>query len=143
MNAGEGLYGGDGNDTISGREGRDLLQGDDGNDKLLGGADDDALVGGEGNDILSGGAGNDQFLFFMNINDHTGSDFITDFKINSTSQDDVIGIIGHATIDTFEEVLAAADQVGLDVRIDLGQLQYITIKTTDLNSLTSDDFLFV
>jgi Ca2+-binding RTX toxin-like protein len=47
---GETLYGSDGNDVIDGRAGSDVLLGGDG---------DDTLKGGAGNDILFGGAGND------------------------------------------------------------------------------------
>jgi Ca2+-binding RTX toxin-like protein len=135
------LSGGDGNDTISGRNGKDLLQGEGGDDRLFGGADDDALLGGEGNDLLTGGLGNNQFVFLMS-NGNTGSDFITDFDAGQ-GVGDVIRIVSHATIDTFNEVLAAADQVGNDVRIDLGQLQFITVENVNINTLVADDFLFL
>ena len=47
------IFGGDGNDTLSGGAG---------NDTLGGGAGNDTLNGGTGYDILSGGAGNDQIF---------------------------------------------------------------------------------
>ena len=55
------LFGGAGNDTLSGGSGNDLLSGDAGNDTLFGGAGNDTLLGGAGDDVMTGGAGNDHF----------------------------------------------------------------------------------
>src|SRR5215831_8409656 len=54
------LFGGAGNDTITGGSGADQLFGQSGNDTLLGKGGDDLLFGGDGNDVLTGGAGSDQ-----------------------------------------------------------------------------------
>jgi len=54
------LFGGDGNDVLTGGSGNDQLFGQAGNDTLTGGAGNDLLFGGDGNDTLTGGAGNDQ-----------------------------------------------------------------------------------
>jgi Ca2+-binding RTX toxin-like protein len=54
------LFGGPGNDTLSGGSGADLLFGQDGNDVLNGKGGADLLFGGDGNDVLTGGTGNDQ-----------------------------------------------------------------------------------
>jgi Ca2+-binding RTX toxin-like protein len=54
------LFGGAGNDTLTGGSGNDQLFGQAGNDTLLGKGGDDLLFGGAGNDVLIGGAGNDQ-----------------------------------------------------------------------------------
>src|SRR3984885_1744776 len=54
------LFGGDGNDTITGGSGNDQLFGQAGNDILLGKGGNDLLFGGDGNDTLTGGAGDDQ-----------------------------------------------------------------------------------
>src|SRR6202045_627264 len=48
------LFGGDGNDTITGGSGNDLLFGQAGNDTINGGAGNDQLFGGDGNDRLDG-----------------------------------------------------------------------------------------
>ncbi|MCU0910201.1 MAG: Hint domain-containing protein [Rhodobacteraceae bacterium] len=53
------LYGGDGNDTLTGGSGGDWLEGGGGNDLLTGGDGWDGLDGGAGNDTLYGGAGAD------------------------------------------------------------------------------------
>src|SRR6185369_17843864 len=64
------LFGGDGNDTLTGGSGADLIFGQDGNDTLFGHAGNDTLYGGGGNDFVDGdqgtdtaflGAGNDVF----------------------------------------------------------------------------------
>ncbi|HZL90601.1 MAG TPA: calcium-binding protein, partial [Pirellulaceae bacterium] len=54
------LYGGAGNDTLTGGSGNDRLFGEAGNDTLLGKGGVDVLFGGAGNDVLTGGAGDDQ-----------------------------------------------------------------------------------
>ena len=64
------IYGGAGNDAISGgagsdqlfgEAGTDTIHGGAGDDTLNGGADADTLVGGDDDDFLDGGAGNDTF----------------------------------------------------------------------------------
>jgi Ca2+-binding RTX toxin-like protein len=74
--SGDRLYGGDGNDSLGGGRG---------NDKLYGGNGDDIVAGGSGSDQLSGGAGADRFSFFYS-NDRfnqqdIGNDVITDFEV--------------------------------------------------------------
>src|SRR4051812_39871477 len=56
------LFGGDGNDTMTGGSGNDMLFGQDGNDTLLGKGGNDFLFGGTGNDTLTGGDGDDQIF---------------------------------------------------------------------------------
>lgn len=51
--AGDSIYGGDGNDQLFGSQDSDLLDGGEG---------DDLLVGGGGNDTLVGGSGNDRYV---------------------------------------------------------------------------------
>ena len=54
------LYGGDGQDTINGNGGKDYIEGNEGNDVLLsGGSGDDTIIGGQGDDTLDGGIGDD------------------------------------------------------------------------------------
>src|SRR3954468_1297409 len=56
------LFGGAGNDTITGGSGNDELFGGSGNDILLGKGGNDLLFGGSGNDTLTGGTGDDQMF---------------------------------------------------------------------------------
>ncbi len=53
------VYGGIGNDRITGGPAHDILMGDSGNDVLTGGRGDDLLIGGDGRDRLVGSLGND------------------------------------------------------------------------------------
>ncbi len=54
------LFGGAGNDTLTGGSGGDMLFGQVGNDTLLGKGGNDFLFGGVGNDTLTGGDADDQ-----------------------------------------------------------------------------------
>jgi Ca2+-binding RTX toxin-like protein len=54
------LFGGAGNDTITGGSGGDLIFGQAGNDTLLGKGGNDFLFGGADNDVLTGGDADDQ-----------------------------------------------------------------------------------
>src|SRR5215510_1005958 len=56
------LFGGNGNDTLTGGSGGDMLFGQTGNDTLLGKGGNDFLFGGAGNDTLTGGDGDDQMF---------------------------------------------------------------------------------
>lgn len=57
----ENVYGGSGNDILTGDDRSNILRGEAGNDILNGGADDDLLSGGAGNDTADGGTGIDTF----------------------------------------------------------------------------------
>jgi Ca2+-binding RTX toxin-like protein len=57
------LTGGSGADQLFGGNGNDTLNGGDGNDTLDGGAGDDTVVGGKGTDTAFLGAGNDTFIW--------------------------------------------------------------------------------
>src|ERR671921_138679 len=56
------LFGGAGNDTVTGGSGADMLFGQAGNDILLGKGGIDLLFGGSENDVLTGGDGDDQMF---------------------------------------------------------------------------------
>jgi len=56
------LFGGAGNDVLTGGSGSDQLFGQDGNDTLLGKSGFDLLFGGDGNDTLTGGDADDQMF---------------------------------------------------------------------------------
>jgi Ca2+-binding RTX toxin-like protein len=53
------IYGGKGNDSINGGAGNDTIYGQTGNDTLYGGPGNDYISGGQGEDYLNGGDGND------------------------------------------------------------------------------------
>ena len=56
------LFGGAGNDTLTGGAGADMLFGQSGNDTLRGQGGNDFLFGGSENDVLTGGDGDDQMF---------------------------------------------------------------------------------
>ncbi|MGF9763681.1 hypothetical protein AAII07_52050 [Microvirga sp. 0TCS3.31] len=56
------LFGGAGNDTVTGGSGSDMLFGQGGNDTLLGRGGSDFLFGGSDNDVLTGGDEDDQLF---------------------------------------------------------------------------------
>jgi Ca2+-binding RTX toxin-like protein len=56
------LFGGEGNDTLTGSASDDVLDGGPGNDTLIGRGGNDILQGGPGNDTLIGGQGSDQMF---------------------------------------------------------------------------------
>ncbi len=58
----ETIYGGAGDDTISGNNGSDIIYGGSGNDTVNGNNQADTLYGGSGNDILNGGTQNDAII---------------------------------------------------------------------------------
>lgn len=82
-----GVYGGTGNDLLTGGGQAVALHGDEGDDKLVGGRGDNTLTGGDGNDTLIGGGGADKLTGGMGADrfgfnfDPWGAnaDFITDF----------------------------------------------------------------
>jgi serralysin len=57
------IYGGGGNDTLTGSSGGSSLYGEAGDDSLYGGAGNDVLTGGAGLDLLNGGGGDDTLFF--------------------------------------------------------------------------------
>ena len=67
------LFGGFGNDTITGGGGADVLEGEAGDDSLVGGAGRDILVGGDGTDKLDGGADDDILMPGDFINNYSFS----------------------------------------------------------------------
>ena len=58
-NVGAVLYGGAGNDVITGSASNDVLRGDAGHDRIAGRAGADNITGGTGRDRITGGAGRD------------------------------------------------------------------------------------
>jgi len=71
-NGNDVLTGGSGADQLFGGNGNDTLNGGDGNDILDGGAGNDTVVGGKGTDTAFLGAGNDTFIW----NPGEGSDLV-------------------------------------------------------------------
>lgn len=135
----DSLSGGNGDDRIDGQKGDDSLTGlggDDiliggyGNDILDGGSDKDILSGGRGNDILTGGNGADVFVFAAN----EGADVILDFD---SLAGDRINLAAYGDIDTVEQALALASQVGDDVVFTFTPRTSITVEDASIAEIAS------
>jgi hypothetical protein len=91
VSTGADLYGGNGNDSLTGGAGDDLIRGGNGDDSLLGGAGNDTLRGGNGNDIADGQSG-----FWDRLFGNDGDDFLRDadgvFSANGGSNDDILDL---------------------------------------------------
>ena len=77
----ENVFGGGGNDHLTGNATNNHLQGNDGNDVLSGGDGQDLLEGGEGDNSFNGGNGNDTLVGGTGINtfvDASGNNVILD-----------------------------------------------------------------
>jgi RTX calcium-binding nonapeptide repeat (4 copies) len=105
------LFGGSGNDTLTGGAGADQLFGDDGNDSLNGGDGNDTLNGGDGNDTVVGGkgtdtaflgAGNDTFVW----NNGEGSD-----TVEGQAGSDTLVFNGNNTKGSTEDISISANEL--------------------------------
>jgi len=92
---GDRLYGGDGNDTLSGGEGFDRLYGEAGNDMMIGGTGGARMVGGAGVNTAVGGSGTDYFTFIsagsadrMNVTGMSNNDVI---ELDTNRSNDMTG----------------------------------------------------
>ncbi|MBY2936173.1 cadherin-like domain-containing protein [Rhizobium leguminosarum] len=127
----ETVYGGDGNDRLSGRNGSDILYGGNGDDRLEGRAGDDILAGGQGDDRIEGGSGDDRVIVLVAAdgssdgNDvYQGSEGLDSYDASATTRGAVIDLercrasgeeIGEDVIASFE---AATGGSGDDILVD-------------------------
>jgi len=131
---GDTLLGGDGGDTLNGGAGDDALTGGAGDDTLNGNGDDDTLTGGAGDDTLDGGHGTDAYVF----SDTNGSDTIAFVKA-----DDDLDFTGVTAEGTLAKVAVANDGTGDD---SIGALDannttvyVISSDASDLDGASTDD----
>jgi len=112
------LFGGAGNDTLTGGSGNDQLFGGAGNDTLLGKGGNDLLFGGDGNDTLIGGAGDDQVfgqggndLMIWNPGDGTdlfeGGDGVDTAQVNGGNGSETFTITANGTRVRFDRISPA------------------------------------
>ena len=108
------LYGGAGDDVLYGLEDNDTLYGGAGDDRLFGGGHDDVLYGGAGDDSIVGGHGAD--VFVLNLDD-AGVDLIHDFDPDEGDKIRLEGFTG-APPETMEAFLTAAN-----LRVEKGDIK--------------------
>src|SRR6266508_1311357 len=112
------LFGGAGNDTLTGGSGADMLFGQAGNDTLLGkggfdflfgGSENDILIGGDGDDQVFGESGNDRLVW--NPGDDTdlneGGDGIDTVEVNGGNGAEVFSAAANATRVRFDRITPA------------------------------------
>ncbi len=127
---------GAGNDKLIGHGSADDARGGAGDDILDGGAGDDTLAGGTGDDVLNGGAGADRFAFGTGL----GDDVVLDFSL---AGGDVVALLGFGgALDSFDEAMAAAAQVGTDTLITVQGEGTILLRGVVKEQLTANDFVF-
>ncbi|TAZ44281.1 calcium-binding protein [Rhizobium leguminosarum] len=135
----ETVYGGDGNDRLSGRNGSDILYGGNGDDRLEGRAGDDILAGGQGDDRVEGGSGDDRVVVLVAAdgspdgNDvYEGSEGLDTYDASATTRGAVIDLergrasgeeIGEDVIVSFE---AATGGSGNDILVDGAAVSILT-----------------
>ena len=112
------LFGGAGNDTLTGGSGADQLFGGADNDTLLGKGGTDLLFGGDGNDTLTGGDADDQIfgeagndLMIWNPGDDTdlfeGGDDVDTAQVNAGNGAETFTITANGTRVRFDRVSPA------------------------------------
>ncbi|QOZ68735.1 beta strand repeat-containing protein [Bradyrhizobium arachidis] len=112
------VFGGDGNDKITGGSGADLLFGQAGDDTIKGGGGNDLLFGGAGNDTLDGGSGDNQLfgeagndLMIWNPGGGTnlfeGGDGIDTAQVNGSNDSETFTIVANGTRVRFDGTGAA------------------------------------
>jgi Ca2+-binding RTX toxin-like protein len=115
-----------------------ILTGNSGANSLTGGDGNDTLIGGAGNDTLVGGLGSDTFYFAAGF----GLDAISDFQAG-TGATDMLALSLGAAFDSYDEIIAAASQVGADTVITIDGSNRITLTGILTTALVADDFAFV
>lgn len=130
--ADEDVIGFRGDDTLNGGEGNDRLIGGRGNDILDGGAGNDRLRGDQGDDILTGGEGRDRFIFNL----QGDSDTVTDYTDGTDRLD--FSNFGFADVNA---LLSTAAQSGADVVFTMATGESMTLQNVQLGVLGGGDFI--
>ncbi|KQT88364.1 hypothetical protein ASG48_02775 [Aurantimonas sp. Leaf443] len=97
---------------------------------------DDRIVSSQASELLFGGAGRDTFVF----RGESGNDSIEDFELGGSNADRIA--LDYAAFGSFDDVLAAARDVGSDTVIDLGESS-LTLNDVSKGELQANDFLLI
>jgi Ca2+-binding RTX toxin-like protein len=126
------LFGGGGNDTLTGGSGADQLFGEAGNDTLLGkggndllfgGSDNDTLIGGDADDQVFGDGGNDRLIW--NPGDDSdvfeGGDGTDTAEVNGGNGAETFALTANGTRTLFERVDVAPFE------LDMGTMEKVVL----------------
>jgi Ca2+-binding RTX toxin-like protein len=117
------LTGGSGADKLFGQAGNDTLLGKGGNDLLFGGADNDTLTGGDGDDQAFGQSGNDRMIW--NPGDDTdlneGADGTDTVEVNGGNGSETFSATANGTRVRFDRLNPAP------FSIDIGTAENLTV----------------
>jgi Ca2+-binding RTX toxin-like protein len=112
-----------------------MLVGNKGDNALKGFAGNDVLNGGRGNDILAGGADADIFILV----ERGGRDVVTDFAFG----EDKVDLTSQGVIDDFMDLVSNHVRASHgDLIIELGGKDMLVLEDTNLNDLTTANFMF-
>ena len=149
-NGDDTVFGGDGNDLITGADDDDVLYGDAGNDtidggidddSLFGGTGDDSLIGGQGNDTLSGDEGDDIIDGGIGNDDLSGGDDRDTF-INVNAGDVVDGGEGGDDFDTLDLTGSAGPDQEINIVYDPTNNENGTVEYKDQDGNVVDTLVF-
>jgi Ca2+-binding RTX toxin-like protein len=133
------MFGGNGDDLLSGSSGKDFLDGGEGNDRLLGGDGNDILIGGNGDDLLDSGTGRDtvqggagQDTFVLHRDDFV---VVRDFRKGS----DKLAIAGVNVKRLFSQF--GLVQRGKDTFLEFQNETLAKLVGIQANSITKSDFV--
>lgn len=118
----ENVYGGSGNDVLTGDAKANLLYGADGADTLSGGGGADYLDGGAGVDTLDGGAGQDRVDYSTGTDGSTNFDSVVVTLQGSTS---VAVKVGGSTVDNIKSIENIRGGSGADTLTGDGQVNVL------------------
>ncbi len=121
-------------ENVVGGSGHDHLTGSAGANRIVGGAGFDWLAAGAGDDTLVGGADGDTFAFEAGH----GHDVIVDFM-----DGDLLSFALGAAFDTFEEVIAMAQDTATGTVLRFSATDTITLRGVTTASLNADDMTFI
>lgn len=118
----------------------DILFGGDGDNVIYGQGGDDRIVGGGGGDHLYGGSGADVFAF----DSRSGADVIFGFEIDGAGHD-VFGVqtnVNGSGIVNYATLVMHATDVGANLVIDLGGGNTVTLVGLHVADLSASLFMF-
>lgn len=111
------------------------IYGGDGDDTITGGGGSDRLYGEGGNDTLTGNGANDRFYFESDW----GQDIVTDYDANGNNDRLDVSAAGITSFSEFTESTNGTDTI-LTLNVDPNQT--ITLLNTDPNTINQWDFIF-